>query len=372
METMEATEPPDDRSRFEATPPAPPPPPPAPSFVPWVTIVIAAANVIAFAVSIAAGASAVAPSPQTIFAQGGNFGPATLGGEPWRLLTSMFLHYGILHIAMNMIGLLDGGRHVERMYGRAGFAALYLVAGIAGSLASAVKGGAVSAGASGAIFGIFGAFGAFLLLHRDRLDTAQLGKQTRGLLAFLAYNVIFGLQAKGIDMTAHIGGLAGGFVAGLALELGRGAGRQSVLRAALVGVIGTGLVLAATQVVPKPEVLDARTKAALDRFVALEAQALARYNSLVTDSVADDEAARVIEEEVIPTWLQVKAAVDDLERRGHWPSDRMALLRRYLQARGDGFDLILAGLRASDQDGIQRGMAKMQEAEAHLAGFNKP
>ena len=132
----------------------PPPAQPALAF-PYVTVALAALNVIVFGVAVAAGADPMSPDPDTMFELGGNFGPVTLAGEPWRLFTSMFLHYGILHLAMNMLGLLDGGRHVERMYGRAAYIALYVFAGLAGSLASALSGQAVSAGASGEIFGVF-------------------------------------------------------------------------------------------------------------------------------------------------------------------------------------------------------------------------
>ena len=93
----------------------PPPTPKAALPLPVATIVLAAMNIAAFALSVTAGADPLAPTPDQIFDLGGNFGGATLDGESWRLLTSMFLHFGLLHIAMNMVGLIDGGRNVERM-----------------------------------------------------------------------------------------------------------------------------------------------------------------------------------------------------------------------------------------------------------------
>src|SRR5688572_25374045 len=116
--------------------------------IPWVTIALAVANVAVFVWELSRGADAMEPTAQWMAEHGGNFGPVTLDGEQWRLLTSMFLHYGVLHIVMNMIGLLDGGRHVERMYGRAGFVAIYLVSGLAASLATSLRANVVSAGAS--------------------------------------------------------------------------------------------------------------------------------------------------------------------------------------------------------------------------------
>src|SRR5882672_4329407 len=112
-----------------------------------------------FVIEIATGADAISPTPQQVLAVGADYGPLTLNGEPWRLVSSMFLHFGILHIGMNMLCLWSG-RIVELLYGRLGFVAIYLVAGLAGGVASLARSSAViSAGASGAVFGVFGAFG---------------------------------------------------------------------------------------------------------------------------------------------------------------------------------------------------------------------
>ena len=251
----------------------PPPEPKAKLPLPVVTIVLAAMNIAAYGLAMAAGADPMAPTPDQIFDLGGNFGAVTLDGESWRLLTSMFLHFGLLHIAMNMVGLIDGGRHVEGMYGRAAFVALYLFAGLVGSLASALSGKAVSAGASGAIFGIFGAWAAYLLLHRGAIDKEALAKQSKGLLIFLGYNIWFGVTAEGIDMRAHIGGLIAGFVAGLVLSSGKQRGPR-----VLAVFVCSGLVIAAAQVVPKPQanVLLASSKVKFDQFAVIESKALDR------------------------------------------------------------------------------------------------
>src|SRR5687767_2163025 len=92
-------------------PAAPPAEAPAPmKLTPWVTIALAAANVAVWLLTVALGASVTSPSPQQLFEYGGNLGAATLDGEEWRLFTSMFLHYGLMHVAMNMYGLYSGGR----------------------------------------------------------------------------------------------------------------------------------------------------------------------------------------------------------------------------------------------------------------------
>ncbi len=333
---------------------------------PWVTITLAVLISATFVWQIAAGADAVDPSPQWLTDHGGNFGPLTLGAhEPWRLFTSMFLHGGILHIAMNMIGLIDGGRHVEKMYGRWGFIALYLVAGLAGSLASALRTtNVVSVGASGAIFGVFGAFGAFLLLHRHRLDAQEVSKQARGLLIFLAYNIYFGLTAKGIDMLAHAGGLAAGFVCGLALEYGTDHGQSTPKRSLLVGVLGIALVFGATQLIKAPS--NARSE-----FIETQNQVIPRVQTILQgleaapDGSKNQQIAAELDQQ-IAIW---KAAREKYERDGDGPD--FEGLRKFMQLRERGWQKIADGLRANDVEMIMSGVQDGKDADSVVEKVNQ-
>ena len=98
----------------------------------------------------------------TVLEWGANFGPKTMDGQWWRLFTSMFLHFGIIHIGFNMWVLWNVGRLVERLVGNFGFALLYVVSGLLGSVASlAWNPTTISAGASGAVFGVVGALIGF-------------------------------------------------------------------------------------------------------------------------------------------------------------------------------------------------------------------
>jgi rhomboid protease GluP len=149
---------------------------------------------------------------------GSNAGPYTLRGQWWRLVTSMFLHGGLLHIAFNMFALWQVGRLVERMFGSARFLGLYMIAGVCGSLASVLWNPHVnSVGASGAIFGIIGGLLAFIR-RPDSGVPPTIVKDLRGSLSgFLLFNIAAGLVYPHTDNAAHIGGLAGGYLAGLLL-----------------------------------------------------------------------------------------------------------------------------------------------------------
>jgi rhomboid protease GluP len=324
--------------------------------LPWVTIFFAVANLAVFAWELAAGADAMQPTAQWMLEHGGTFGPVTLAGEEWRLVTSMFLHYGVLHIVMNMIGLLDGGRHVERMYGPAGFATIYMVSGLAAALATSLRASAVSAGASGAIFGVFGAFGAYLLLHRGRLDRHQVTQQSRGLMIFLAYNIWFGFTAESIDMVAHIGGLIAGFIIGLALEAGTDEGHTSGRRSFLVAVVGLALVAGGAFLAPSPT-------NAFAQFGTSEQKVLDRWNGLITEAkagkITDAALADVIDSELLPAWRDLGAAY---AKDGEGKLHRLTL--DYIRARQEGWEIVARGLRAGDEAEVNRGMTRFNQGDA--------
>lgn len=180
---------------------------------------IMAACVLVFLAMIGTGISPMDPEPEQLLRWGGNLGASVaLDGQTWRLLTSMFLHANLIHLAVNMLCLYQAGPLVERLYGNLGFALLYLASGIGGSLASAwAHPRAVGVGASGAIFGLFGGLLAFLLVHRARIPASVLRPMRSGVGTFVVFNALLGFASPQIDNAAHLGGLATGFLAGLLL-----------------------------------------------------------------------------------------------------------------------------------------------------------
>ena len=180
-----------------------------------ITIALIAINVLVFLAMVASGVSLTQP----ILAWGGDFGPATLGAHQyWRLLTSCFLHFGIIHIGMNMYVLYLIGPFIETVFGRVRYLLLYFIAGLAGSIVSVyVHPLAVGAGASGAIFGLYGAVFGFLLIRRRTLNPAAISSISKSAGIFVLYNVVYGSISGTTDLSAHLGGLVAGFLAGMLL-----------------------------------------------------------------------------------------------------------------------------------------------------------
>ena len=139
------------------------------------------------------------------------------GGEFFRLITPIFIHGGLLHLASNSYAIWTTGPLVERLYGKPRFFLLYLFSGIGGVIGSYLGGlsrspDIPSVGASGAIFGLFGALFVIGYRHRDDLP-ADFGRSIRSaILPVIVINLVIGLSVPSIDNGAHIGGLLTGAV----------------------------------------------------------------------------------------------------------------------------------------------------------------
>lgn len=201
-----------------------------------VTNALIAVMVGIYLLQLAGGASINANSGW-IFQNGALFGPLVAEGEWWRLLTAAFLHYGPVHLGMNMLALWWIGRPLEDALGPVRYVLLFLVSGLAGSAGALIASPeAVTVGASGAIFGILG---AAIVLERQR--TYVLGGSA---ITLLVVNLAFTFAVPGISIGGHLGGLAGGALAILALSRfgTRSAvyGRNDLI--SLAGIVAIGVV----------------------------------------------------------------------------------------------------------------------------------
>ena len=151
----------------------------------------------------------------TLLMFGANFRPLVLKGEIWRLLTSIFLHIGIIHLLVNMYALFIIGRQLENFLGKFKYLIVFLGSGIIGSLLSVVIHENISAGASGAIFGLLGSLLYFGYHYRLYLGTVLKTQ----IIPVIILNLIIGFTLPGIDNFAHIGGLVGGYLLTMALGI---------------------------------------------------------------------------------------------------------------------------------------------------------
>jgi|SRR5579871_885319 len=161
-------------------------------------------------------------SNEAVLRFGAIYGPYTLSGQWWRVVTYMFLHGGLMHIAFNMWCLWDLGALSESLYGRWTYAAIYLITGVAGGIASiGWNPGVLTVGASGAIFGLAGALLASFYLGEFSFPSVAIRGTMRSLVFFIGFNImlgaglnIFGGDAGRIDNACHIGGLVSGMALG--------------------------------------------------------------------------------------------------------------------------------------------------------------
>ena len=150
-------------------------------------------------------------APQSGITQWGESLPASyMGHQWWRLVTAGFLHGGWFHILMNSWVLFDLGAEVELLYGTSRLIVFYFVSTVTGFAASShIAGGHVSVGSSAGMFGLIGAMLAF-----GFTDRSSLGMQVKSLyMRWVIYGLILSFL-PGVDFWAHVGGIAGGFVAG--------------------------------------------------------------------------------------------------------------------------------------------------------------
>ena len=185
------------------------------------------------------------PSAEILFDMGAMQPIAVADGQFWRLFTAMFLHAGLLHVALNAYFFWLFGRMVEASFGRTWMVLIYVVAGFLASVASYAFGPVttLAVGASGAISGVFGAFIAYNYRRREHaMNAANL----RLALTVIVLNAVIAIGYSSIDWRAHVGGLVAGFALGYLADSSGPARQRAVVRFAGVATlvaIGIALVL---------------------------------------------------------------------------------------------------------------------------------
>ena len=343
------------------------------------TIVLIALNVLVFLIMVLQGVPVFNPTADSVLRWGADYGPLTLHGQWWRMVVSTFLHFGLIHLLFNMFVLFNIGLFLESLTGRVPFVALYLVCGVGGSAASlAWHPSIVSAGASGAIFGLYGALLGFLVRHRGSIPAESLASLRKGALTFIGYNLLYGLR-PGVDMAAHLGGLATGFMLGLFLirppsisssssasgDLTASGGEPtpgSDWRVPVMVAIGLSLIAVPMIVLPKPDDYLAEYK----RLATIEEKDIQLFNASLKqwqgNQITDQQYADILEKQILPQWRAEREAMEKL-RVSQDQAARNRLLVEYLIDREQGWQLTIDGLRAHDADKLRQGAQKEAEAQ---------
>jgi rhomboid protease GluP len=293
--------------------------------VPPVTRLLIALNLLVFVLMLWGGAGFWHSPNNVQLTWGANFAPATAVGQWWRLASAMFLHFGALHLGMNMLALWDGGKLVERMFGAARFLGIYIISGIAGNLLSLVIQGnqAVSGGASGAIFGIYGALLVYVWYTRHQMQQLEFRWLFWGALAFSALTIVMGFIIPGIDNSAHIGGFVTGIVFAV-LCLPATVTRHKHLQrwrfiSGLSWLLGIAILLGH---LPEPKYRwheEQAIRKQVQRFTQIDQQANRKWNAIMLEgregTVSFDEMAAQIDQQVATTYEE------SFERLSSLPDD---------------------------------------------------
>ena len=202
-----------------------------------VTYTLIAINAVIYLIGASQGAGLNNPGGQ-LYAKLWLDAPQLQAGGWWRLVTTMFLHASVLHIAFNMFALWVIGRPVEQYLGTLRYLGLYFVSGLAGSAGALLQTPGVTVGASGAIFGILGA-----MMILEWQVTGSLAGQAMSLIAI---NLVISFLIPGISWGGHVGGLIGGILVMLAYSHWGNRGRAQYGQLGLGGVIGLVVVGAAS------------------------------------------------------------------------------------------------------------------------------
>ncbi|MBZ5532546.1 MAG: rhomboid family intramembrane serine protease [Acidobacteriia bacterium] len=182
----------------------------------WLTAtnLLIAVNVAVYLAMVVKGISPFEPTTEQMIQWGADFGPYTLGGQYWRLITSAFLHFGIFHLGMNMWCLWNLGQLAEKLLGKTAVAGVYFLTAVGSSLLSlSWHPLVVSAGASGAVFGIAGVLIPVLYFGKLNLSPESVRALLGSVVKFTLLNLVFGLLSH-IDNMGHLGGLITGLGVG--------------------------------------------------------------------------------------------------------------------------------------------------------------
>jgi membrane associated rhomboid family serine protease len=318
-----------------------------------VTPAIAATNIVIF-LGMAFGTGALAER-DTLLAWGASVGPRTTNGEWWRLLTSTFVHMGVIHVLASVAGTLRAGLMLERLVGHVALATTYVSAGILGGLATvAIHPVALHAGASGAVFGIYGLLLASIGWGMVRpsevtIPRAALRQLAPGAVIFLLYTFI----TEGLVTPAMITGLTMGVICGVVLAGGVTARKPPVRRVVATFAATAGIVVVLA--VPLRGVADVTAEIA--QVVAVERQISHDYDAAIDTFKKERRHTEVLIEQIDRIRPELRTASARLNGLVNVPGEQLWLVsgaKEYLRLRDESWRLRAEGLRQSSMRLLQQ------------------
>lgn len=339
------------------------------------TVALLVGNAAVFVAMLFHGAGLWHSSNDVQLGWGANFGPATVDGQWWRLGTAMFLHFGLLHLAVNMWALWDSCRLAERLYGHWRFLAIYGSSGIAGNLLSLLVHGehAISGGASGAIFGAYGALLVWLWRERDQVHPVDFKWLFGGGTVFAIVVIGMGLLIPGIDNAAHLGGMICGALAGRILAYpsnsrspAPGSGRWVAAGAALF------LTLAMVAALPSPRYRwseEERARSQIRKFMADDKRISERWRAILQSSAAPgasfEEISARIDSDITRQYQGSFEELSAIDLDPAAPSgSTLDYLKRYALVRGEASHALAQSLLQGDSTHARESLEAFRRAPA--------
>lgn len=175
---------------------------------PYITYGLIGVNILMYIITAFLSQNIFDSDTNVLIKLGAKYNELISKGEYYRFITSMFLHGGLLHVALNMYSLYSIGPLVEKVYGKVRYLSIYFISGITASIFSYIFSDSVSIGASGAIFGLLGTTLVFAIKMKNNLGKNFL----RSVASVIAINLFIGFSLPNIDNYAHLGGLIGGII----------------------------------------------------------------------------------------------------------------------------------------------------------------
>jgi rhomboid protease GluP len=352
----------------------------APGRQPWVTAILVLACVGVYLVQAAISGSWFTADGPLLVNWGANVGTLTAQGAWWRLLTSLFLHVSLLHLAVNMWVLWSAGRLTERLFGNLAFAAIFFVAGLIGGILSIAWSPAISTvGASGAIFGILGALISYLMHGGAHLPRRFLRAHLVPTLVFTLFSIVNGFAYPGIDNAAHVGGLLTGLLLGWAVALpvtrhsSPFAIGQFTTLIILIILGAIGLLFQVTGALSQPSPAE-RFLAANEWYRIGETRNLQRWQDIASraaaGTISDADLARQFETEIVPFWRQAEPRLrKQLSSTPQAARSFAAALADFARLRLRLARAVIAGARSDDPHSVINMMNQMDAAQARLDWF---